>query len=200
MADHATRFLKSMRAGAAPGHGRVRAAAAVDAGRESMPSGHARPLPALVGQMGERFGEDFSGVRVHQDAQAQASAEALQARAYTYGEHIVLGRTAPPPDSHDGKRTLAHELAHVVQQRRGGPPPALSVDAPHEHSADLAARAAVSGGGPVTVGGATGVGVARDPDNDAKKKKQKAAKGAGKPKKLPGVDAKTDAAVEKGIV
>lgn len=168
--------------------------------RQPVPRGAAKPLaPVMAGEMGQRFGEDFSNVRLHEGADAQASAEKVEARAYTLGEHIVLGRAAAPPDTADGKRLLAHELAHVVQQRRGGPPPALSVDAPHERSADQAAHAVVSGSGPVSVGGATGVGVARDAESDAKKK-QKAGKGAGKPKKLPGVDAKTDAAVEKGIV
>ena len=57
-----------------------------------------------------RLGHDFSNVRVHQDAQAAASAQAVDALAYTVGSHVVLGRGAE-------KSTLAHELVHTVQQQ-----------------------------------------------------------------------------------
>ncbi|MCY7355849.1 MAG: DUF4157 domain-containing protein, partial [Lysobacter sp.] len=186
---------------AATGHSRGHSVAMHDSyKRQPVPTGAAKPLaPALSEEMGRRFSEDFDSVRLHEGADARAGADALDARAYTFGEHIVLGRAAAPPDTAEGKRTLAHELAHVVQQRRGGPPPALSADAPHEHGAERAAGMFVSGTGAVSVTGATGIGVARDPVDDVKKRK-----GAAKPKakstKLPGVDAKTDAAVEKGIV
>lgn len=133
-------------------------------GRQPIPGGAAKPLaPVVAGEMGQRFGEDFSNVRLHEGADAQASAEKLEARAYTFGEHVVLGRTAAPPDTSEGKRLLAHELAHVVQQRRGGPPPVQSPQAAHEVGADRAAAAAVSGTGAIAVTGATGVGVARQP-------------------------------------
>lgn len=183
--------------------GKTAGAPGVDRGSKShgaydhqqVPPGTARPLaPALAEDLGQRFNADFGSVRVHEGVEAQASAKALQARAYTVGEHIVLGRSAPPPDSHDGKRVLAHELAHVVQQRRGGPPPTLSPDAPHEAAADRAAAAAMSGSAAVTVAGGTGVGVARDEDEEAIRKRNQA-KG-----KLKGVDASTDKAVESGIV
>jgi hypothetical protein len=57
-----------------------------------------------------RMGHDFSNVRVHRDAQAAASAQAVDALAYTVGSHVVLGRNAAPS-------TLAHELVHTVQQQ-----------------------------------------------------------------------------------
>lgn len=63
--------------------------------------------------MENRLGADFSGVRIHDDTTARASAAAVGARAYTSGEHIVIGQGGG--DSH----TLAHELTHVIQQRRG---------------------------------------------------------------------------------
>lgn len=159
MAERAARSMKSTRAST----GRVPATSA-NACRAPLPAGHARPLPpALASEMGQRFGQDFSSVRMHEDAQAQRSAEQEQARAYTIGEHIVWGHHAPPPASHEGQHTLAHELAHVVQQRRGGPPPVQSPNAAHEVGADRAAAAVVSGTGAVSVSGATGVGVARQP-------------------------------------
>jgi hypothetical protein len=169
--------------------------------RAPLPNDIARPLPpALAHDLGQRFGADFRGVQLHQGTAAQAHAEALDARAYTVGEHVVLGRNAPSLSSQEGRRTLAHELAHVVQQRRGGRPPALAADAPHEHAADRAASAAASGQGAVSVGGATGVGVARDPDKEALRKRAQMIKRNQAQSKIPGVDKQVDQAVEKGIV
>lgn len=77
-----------------------------------------QPLDAKARAFYEpRFGRDFSGVRVHTGARAAQSAEAIGARAYTYGEHIVFASGAPAHRS--GDRLLAHELAHVAQQTRG---------------------------------------------------------------------------------
>jgi hypothetical protein len=63
--------------------------------------------------MESRLGADFSSVRVHTDAAAQRSAAGLGAHAYTSGEHIIMGPGVP------ARHTLAHELAHVIQQRTG---------------------------------------------------------------------------------
>ena len=63
-----------------------------------------------------RFGRDFSEVRVHTDAGAATSAQDLNALAYTIDRNVVFGAGNYAPDSDDGKRLLAHELAHVVQQ------------------------------------------------------------------------------------
>jgi hypothetical protein len=68
--------------------------------------------------MEARFGHDFSRVRVHFDAKAAASTEALNARAYTAGECVVFGAGQYAPGAAAGRRLLAHELAHVVQQRQ----------------------------------------------------------------------------------
>lgn len=79
--------------------------------------GGGRPLDAVTrSEMEARLGADLSGVRVHSDVAAQCSAAEIGARAYTAGDHIVLGR-----DGAD-RAVLAHELTHVVQQR-GGPVP-----------------------------------------------------------------------------
>jgi outer membrane protein OmpA-like peptidoglycan-associated protein len=69
--------------------------------------------------MEPRFGQDFSGVRIHTGAKAAESAAAVQARAYTVGNDIVFGGRESASDL----PVLAHELAHVVQQ--GGASPAL---------------------------------------------------------------------------
>lgn len=64
-------------------------------------------------EMEARLGTDFSDVRLHTDEVARRSAAELGARAWTSGNHVVIGNGGG--DSH----TLAHELAHVVQQRQG---------------------------------------------------------------------------------
>jgi hypothetical protein len=114
-----------------------------------------RPLdPATLADAEERFGHGFEQVRVHDDEAAHAAAASLGARAFTHGADVFLGAGEQP----DG-RLLDHELAHVVQQSRGGPrPPALDPGAPEERAAE---RAAEPGAEPVEVEGATSVGVAR---------------------------------------
>jgi hypothetical protein len=63
-----------------------------------------------------RFGHDFSQVRVHTDAKAAESARAINALAYTTGWDVVFGAGQYTPETSTGRRLLAHELAHVVQQ------------------------------------------------------------------------------------
>ncbi|MGW6569747.1 eCIS core domain-containing protein [Streptomyces sp. NPDC054975] len=76
--------------------------------------GGGRPLDDRSrADMEARFGADFSDVRLHTDSAARASAAELGAEAYTSGSHIVAG-----PSGID-QHTLAHELTHVLQQRRG---------------------------------------------------------------------------------
>jgi hypothetical protein len=67
-----------------------------------------------------RLGVDLGAVRVHDDGSAQASARDVAARAYTVGSDIVLG-AGYRPGSEAGRALLAHELAHVVQQRAARP-------------------------------------------------------------------------------
>lgn len=73
-----------------------------------------RPLDeATRTDMEARMGADFSDVRIHSDSAARASAAEIGAHAYTSGNHVVLGAGGIDP------HTLAHELTHVIQQRRG---------------------------------------------------------------------------------
>jgi hypothetical protein len=65
-----------------------------------------------------RFGHDFGRVRVHRDNAAAASAHEVAAHAYTVGQHVVFARGRYDPSSAGGRALLAHELAHVVQQRQ----------------------------------------------------------------------------------
>lgn len=83
-----------------------------------------RPLDLAVQQeMGHRFGRDFSRVRVHTDADAAQTARDVNARAFTVGTDIVFGPGRFSPATLDGRRLLAHELTHVVQQSGSGPLP-----------------------------------------------------------------------------
>lgn len=76
-----------------------------------------QPLDAQTRAFMEpRFGHDFSAVRVHSDGRAAESARAVSAHAYTVGNHVAFGEGKYQPGSEVGRRLLAHELAHVVQQ------------------------------------------------------------------------------------
>ena len=70
--------------------------------------------------MEPRFGHDFSSVRVHTDEQAAESARSVNALAYTVGHDVVFGAGQYAPTTMTGKRLLAHELTHVVQQNQTG--------------------------------------------------------------------------------
>jgi hypothetical protein len=112
-----------------------------------------QPLaPATLTFMGTRFGHEFSKVRVHTDARAAESARAMGALAYTVGRDVVFGTGQYAPGTIFGRRVLAHELAHVLQQ--GGTdsapafPAALSPDHTedaHEQEAHQIAERVVSG-------------------------------------------------------
>jgi Domain of unknown function (DUF4157) len=145
----------------------------VDA-RASQPasSGHALGLAMGVGsplappvraEMESRFGTSFAAVRVHDEPAAHGVAQQQMAQAFTVGNHIAFNRVRYAPGTDQGKHLLAHELAHVVQQRRGGTAPPSAQGAALEHAADSAASAVVGGAGPVAVAGASAVGIARQP-------------------------------------
>jgi hypothetical protein len=98
--------------------------------------------------MEPRFGRDFSRVRVHTDARAAASAQALNALAYTVGRNVVFGAGQYSPGTSQGDRLVAHELTHVVQQEGadGIQPATLGpASASHEVEADQAAQRIVEG-------------------------------------------------------
>jgi Domain of unknown function (DUF4157) len=105
------------------------------------------PLDAATRAFMEpRFGHDFSGVRVHSDGRAAESARAVSAVAYTVGHHIAFDAGEYQPGTESGRRVLAHELAHVVQQGPVGVPRPSRVGAPdsaHERDADRISRAVI---------------------------------------------------------
>jgi hypothetical protein len=100
-----------------------------------------QPLDAATQRwMQGRFGRSFSGVRLHLDGAAQAAAQSLSARAFAVGDHLAFAPGQYQPGSTSGRRLIAHELAHTLQQGRGG-----SLHAGAEHAADAAAAAVLAG-------------------------------------------------------
>ncbi|AFO58500.1 MULTISPECIES: DUF4157 domain-containing protein [unclassified Natrinema] len=76
-----------------------------------------RPLDDGIQQaMEERMGDSFGDVRIHADATAANACEAINARAFTVGNHIAFNHGEYDPESPAGQHILAHELAHVRQQ------------------------------------------------------------------------------------
>ncbi len=119
--------------------------------KEVVGSGGGSPLDRETRRfMESRLGADFSDVRVHTDAKATESAQSVRAHAYTVGTDVVFQSDKYHPESDSGKRMLAHELTHVVQQKSGpveGTPapggikishPSDSFEQAAERSADLA--------------------------------------------------------------
>jgi hypothetical protein len=70
--------------------------------------------------MEPRFGRSLEAIRIHGDTKSTESATAINARAYASGSHIVFGSGQHAPQTADGQRLIAHELAHVMQQTPAG--------------------------------------------------------------------------------
>lgn len=136
--------------------------------RDVVGSGGGSPLdPGARSFLEERMGHDFSDVRVHTGARADESARSIHAQAYTVGSDVVFRSGAYQPDTSAGRHVLAHELAHVVQQKAGPvegtpAPGGISVSDPgdrFEQAAERTAADAMSGPAqsPVPAGGGEGV-------------------------------------------
>lgn len=117
--------------------------------------------------MESTFGQDFGDVRLHTDAKASASAEAVGANAYTVGNDVVFRSGHFDASSPTGQRTIAHELTHVVQQRSG---PVDGTEAPggirlsdpddrFERAADHTADQVVSGSSSAPAAASSGTSV-----------------------------------------
>lgn len=100
------------------------------AGRIAALRSGGQPLPNSVRDFMEpRFGHDFGRVRVHTGSMASATANSLRARAFTIGRDVVFGHGQFSPGSAEGRRLIAHELTHVVQQGHALPRARLSARA-----------------------------------------------------------------------
>lgn len=113
-----------------------------------------RPLDAATRAFMEpRFGHDFSRVNVHTGERAAASAQVVNALAYTVGNNVVFGAGQYAPSNPAGKRLIAHELTHVIQQSGRAAQTATQISQPgdaQEQEADRVAEQIEQGKGPVT--------------------------------------------------
>ena len=83
-------------------------------------NGKGNPLPAKTNHFfSARMGYDFSNVKVHTDKQAAESAKAVNAKVYTVGNNVVFNEGQYNEESGEGKKLMAHELVHIVQNRGG---------------------------------------------------------------------------------
>lgn len=132
-----------------------------------------------AGRMGAAFGDSFADVVVHTDGAAAATTRALGADALATGSHIAFASGAYQPGTPAGDGLIAHELAHVIQQRGGGastslrPAAGIESSAAHERDADDAAAAVVArlhhgadGDAPIRPALAIGPGVQRGNRSD----------------------------------
>jgi hypothetical protein len=76
--------------------------------------------PMMRSRMEGSFGRDFGSVRVHTDISAGLAAQAVTAKAFTVGNHIVFGKSRYSSGTREGQALVAHELVHVSQQPSGG--------------------------------------------------------------------------------
>ncbi len=127
----------------------TRAAEMRPPGQHLAPAGRGRSLPeALQGKMERAYGQDFSGVRVHEGG----AAESIGAMAFTRGENIHFAPGQYRPASRAGQELIGHELAHVVQQRAGrvsapqGKGAPINSDPALEAEADTQGARAANGG------------------------------------------------------
>ncbi|MGC1294353.1 MAG: DUF4157 domain-containing protein, partial [Alloacidobacterium sp.] len=88
-----------------------------------IPTGHGEPLDGGVRKpLESHFQADLSGVRIHTGAEAAESARSVDALAYTAGRDVYFAAGMYAPASSTGRRLIAHEVAHVVQQSSGKEP------------------------------------------------------------------------------
>jgi len=104
--------------------------------------GRGHPLPPDVHrEFAPRFGRDFSNVRVHTGGEAADSARDFGALAYTYDRHVVFGAGQFDAASSGGRKLIAHELAHVVQQSGSSAPASVQRKGPFDLQPDLCVTA-----------------------------------------------------------
>jgi hypothetical protein len=106
--------------------------------------GYGEPLDeGLRGELEGKLGDSFHDVRVHKDGEADAIARSVSANAFATGTDVYFADGQFKPESSEGKELIAHELAHVVQQRgapTSGPMRVSQPGEPLERDAEQAAR------------------------------------------------------------
>ena len=106
--------------------------------------GYGEPMDdGLREELSGKFGDSFHDVHFHTDAEAGELARSVDANAFTTGSDVYFAPGQFKPDAPEGKELIAHELAHVVQQRgapTSGPMRVSQPGEPLEHAAEQAAR------------------------------------------------------------
>jgi hypothetical protein len=153
--------------------------------------------------MEPRFGQDFSNVRVHTNDDAARSARDVNALAYTAGQNIAFASGQYAPSTSRGQRLIAHELAHVVQQRHAPAPDKDSISRPgdrDEIAADRTSAAALAGRTPEPAAAAAGADHAlqRDPPPPGSLQQRSLPPDAG-PAKLPEKPKGSDEAIAEAL-
>ena len=142
---------RSSKTGGGDRDGALAVAEAPDPGAAGplLPGGAGEPLDSPACRFMEpRFGRDLGEVRIHADESAAAAATALEARAFTAGRDVYFARGEYAPQTADGRRLLAHELVHTVQQGPVARMPAIGVSSPEdplEREAEHVSAAIVDG-------------------------------------------------------
>jgi hypothetical protein len=90
--------------------------------------------PQVRNDLGRKLGDDFSDVRVHTDDEANALNHSVRAEAFTTGKDVFFRAGKYDPASNEGRKLIAHELTHVVQQRGSSPAGELTVSDPGDAS------------------------------------------------------------------
>ncbi len=140
--QEADRMAETVLASASPNRGVASKAAyrPYAGGRQAVTRGDGQPLDAETRAFMEpRFGHDFSRVRIHTDVPAAQAAGELGAQAFTAGRDIVFGSRQYALSTNEGRRLLAHELTHVVQQGYSAAIPAQTPPASARVMAGMAA-------------------------------------------------------------
>jgi hypothetical protein len=142
--QYGNRYVQRVLALARKGQGEGEAAQDVEQAIQRARGGGQALDSGVRAQMEPAFGADFSGVRVHANAGADALNRSLSARAFTTGQDIFFRQGAYNPGSSSGRELLAHELTHVVQQNGDHVQRKLTVGQPgdrYEQEADQVAQA-----------------------------------------------------------
>ena len=143
--SHGNQYVQNILLLARVAEGESQVSSEVEEGIQRTRGGGQKLDNGIRDRMESAIGADFSGVRIHTDAQADKMSRAVSARAFTVGRDIYFRQGAYQPGSSNGRELLAHELTHVVQQSGAiSLQPKLTVSQPgdrYEQEAEQVAQA-----------------------------------------------------------
>jgi hypothetical protein len=122
--------------------------------------------PSVRDELGKSMGHDFSDVRVHTDGEADSLNRAVHAEAFTTGRDVFFRAGKYDAASNEGRKLLAHELTHVIQQRNAPPAAELTVSDPGDASERQAHQVADRVSSPAPAATAAGVSRAESGEDE----------------------------------